>query len=482
MPDPTPTTEPAIDRQLLEASPFPQIVFSPDLRILEVNARHCAATGATRADVIGRPVFDAFPVNPDDPSATAEPALRASVARTIETRAPDTMPVVHHDVQGRDGRFEVRYWLSSHSPIFAGPDGTGPVVAVLQTVQDVTAAELEKRLLAARARAASRRPEVTGFDYDPDARRFHDSDRLRGLFGLPPGGPVIDADVVFDRLHPEDRTRFEAEFAGTVSDPGSLGEHEYRILLPDGELRWLSATSEHVRDPVTQARRLVGVVVDVTRYKRTEEALRQAIEMRDLLVAEVNHRVKNSLQLVASILSIESRKQRTDDAKAALRSATSRVEAVARVHASLYAGGDVRTVAMHEYLATLCAELEHSNSTAERQISVNLTADPIRLPTDKAISAALAVNEMITNAVKHAFAGRVFGRVDVVLRARPDGTAELSVSDDGTGGAFDPLAADAPPRTGLGTRLMAGAAVQLGGSIEHDRSNGGWTTRLRFPL
>jgi PAS domain S-box-containing protein len=481
---PMTTPRTGIDRTLLEASPFPQIVFGtdPDLTILEVNARHCALTGMSREDLLGRALFEAFPVNPNDPSATAEPELRASVARALDRDGPDEMEIVHHDMKGADGRWQVRYWQPAHSPIHARPDGTGPVIGILQTVQDVTAAELRARVMAARLRTASSRPEVAQFDYDPDANHFYDSDNLRALFGLPTHAPLTDGTPIFDRLHPEDRPPVEAEIARIMEDETALGQFEYRILLPSGDLHWVTATAQQVRDPVTQTRRLVGFVVDVTRYKRTEEELRQTLELRDLLVAEVNHRVKNSLQLVASILSIESRKQSSDEARAALKTATSRVEAVARVHASLYTGTDVRSVAMHEYLATLCAELEHSNNSPERKITVSLKADPVRLPTDKAISAALAVNEMITNAIKHAFAGRPEGRIDVLLEHDGGGEVELSVSDDGTGPATSALAPDSRASSGLGSRLMAGAAVQLGGKLEHDRSPQGWTTRLRFPI
>ncbi len=119
---------------------------------------------------------------------------------------------------------------------------------------------------------------------------------------------------------------------------GSDLNHDYRIVRPDGAVRWLLGRGESIRDPDTQNVRIVGILLDVTSIRENEASLRVALEARDLLIAEVNHRVKNSLQIVMSILNLEASGTKDEAARASLRAATARVHGVAAIHASLYKG------------------------------------------------------------------------------------------------------------------------------------------------
>jgi two-component sensor histidine kinase len=261
---------------------------------------------------------------------------------------------------------------------------------------------------------------------------------------------------------------------------GAYLQHDYRVVLPDGRTRWLTAQGESIRAPDTQGVLIVGVLLDVSHIKESEVRLRAALADRDLLIGEVNHRVKNSLQLVGSILSLEANSARTEEAKGKLAAARDRIDAVAAIHAALYQGEDVRRVAFGDYLERLCDHLATSLGADRRGVEIDVDADAILVETNKAITLSLVVNELVANAFKHAFPGDAGGTVEVRLRRDDPETVTLTVADDGTGSDRPPFEGQTRP-PGLGTRLVAGSVRQLEGSMRTEGGDGGWTTTITFP-
>ena len=184
-------------------------------------------------------------------------------------------------------------------------------------------------------------------------------------------------------------------------------------MRPDGTVRWAIRLGGSVRDPDTQDVRIVGIVLDVTSIREREARLCEAVEARDLLIAEVNHRVKNSLQMVTSILGLEASATTDATARASLKAATARVNAVAAIHASLYDDDDVSSVQIDTYLERLNEHLRASISSEQKDVRIVLDAEPIRLRTDRAVTLSLAVNELVTNSFKHAFVKQDGGTVTV---------------------------------------------------------------------
>jgi two-component sensor histidine kinase len=154
---------------------------------------------------------------------------------------------------------------------------------------------------------------------------------------------------------------------------------------------------------------------------------------------------------------------------------------VAAIHAALYQGEDVRHVAFGDYLERLCDHLATSLGADQRNIAIEVDADPAFIETNKAITLSIVVNELVANAFKHAFADDAGGTVSVRLRREDPATATLTVVDDGTGSGRPPLEAQSCP-SGLGTRLIAGSVRQLEGSMSTEGGAGGWSTTITFPL
>jgi two-component sensor histidine kinase len=139
------------------------------------------------------------------------------------------------------------------------------------------------------------------------------------------------------------------------------------------------------------------------RLHRSEAALRRALAERDLLLKEVNHRVKNSLQLVLSMLSLQGHRFKEPETRELFTKAISRVTAIAAIHERLYQDQDPLTVEMHTYLTGLCAELVRASGMEENtQANLQIEVEEVRLPTEHGVAVALVVNELVMNALKHA--------------------------------------------------------------------------------
>ncbi|GJD52027.1 hypothetical protein OPKNFCMD_4789 [Methylobacterium crusticola] len=208
--------------------------------------------------------------------------------------------------------------------------------------------------------------------------------------------------------------------------------------------------------------------------RRAEARLQAALDRQELLAREMSHRVKNSLAVVASLLSLQARGAESEHVRHALADARSRVEAVAQVHDQLWRQPDLAAIDLAAFLETLCEKLGESAPGH----AIACRAASVVLPADAAIPLGLFVNELVTNAIKHAYP-QGGGPVRVEAVATPGGGVCLSVSDDGVG--LPPGFDAGGSRKSLGMRVIHGLARQLGGTLEVRGGPGGTRFALTLP-
>ncbi len=209
---------------------------------------------------------------------------------------------------------------------------------------------------------------------------------------------------------------------------------------------------------------------------KANDEMRVARDRAEVLLAEVNHRVANSLTMVSSLVGLQANAVDGGVAKEALAETQARIHAVALVHKRLYSSGDARSVSLDEYLAGV---LDQFKTTLRGPEGVTIEHDlaPVVLKTDSTINLGVVVTEWVTNAVKYAYPGGS-GVVRVRLERLGDDKAQLSVEDDGVGRV------DLAPAkgTGLGTRIVKAMAISMGGEIAYLHRNPGTLARLTFPI
>lgn len=220
------------------------------------------------------------------------------------------------------------------------------------------------------------------------------------------------------------------------------------------------------------AANIIGLAIERQKYDRE---LRSALDHQQVMLKEINHRVKNSLQLVTSMLNIRASSQSDPAVHSVLTEAAARVGAISRAHDRLYRSADVTRIEIATYLGEVCNDLTQAIHHCEIAFSCE---GPVMMPTDRAINLALLVTELVTNAAKHAY-GEEGGRVNVELKTENSETISITVQDHGKG-----LPDDFEPKGshGLGMRLITALSKQLHAVLEiPKRDTGAWFV-LRVPL
>ncbi len=225
----------------------------------------------------------------------------------------------------------------------------------------------------------------------------------------------------------------------------------------------------HARNELNEMNRTLEHRV-VTRTLELTEARDRA----ELLLAEVNHRVANSVSLVASVVRLQSNVITDEASKAALKETEARILAVASVHQRLYSSDNARFVDLQAYLSSVLDNIEASMRGQGYVSSLSYELEPIKLKTDSSINIGVIVTEWVTNAFKYAYPDRP-GEVRVRLRRLDGANAELSVEDDGVGRTDGPAKG-----SGLGTRIVNAMAHSLGGSIDYVSAGRGTVAKLEF--
>jgi PAS domain S-box-containing protein len=255
----------------------------------------------------------------------------------------------------------------------------------------------------------------------------------------------------------------------------TLEDFEVEYSLPSIGRRTMVLYARGVYRSGAEIQQILVAIEDVTDRVRLERDHAFAHERIGMLLQELTHRVKNSLQLIASMVSIEARILKSSEGKAALERVSHRITALGQLYSKLSKADTVEAVDAASYLDELCRDLIASvNEEGDKSIELRADIQSELLPTDQAIPIGLIVNELVTNAVKYAFPGEAKGTVMVTLKRAPGGL-HLTVADDGRG--LDPRRID----SGLGGRLVDGFVQQLGGRVERKSNTQGTIVHLILP-
>ena len=238
----------------------------------------------------------------------------------------------------------------------------------------------------------------------------------------------------------------------------------------DGTPFWNQISITPVKDAAGKVSHFVAILHDLTERKRAEEALRELLREKESLLKEVHHRVKNNLQVISSLMRLQSAQVENGVVQAALQDMQNRIGSMGLLHETLYQSGNFARVDLGTYLRSLCSQLFHSLVVDPESIQLRLDVASVGLDVSQAVPCGLLINELVSNCLKHAFPDGRAGEVRVELQSVDGGPAvRLRVADNGVG-----LPADFDLRQlrSLGLQLVSDLVGQLQGRLEIGRGPG----------
>jgi PAS domain S-box-containing protein len=408
-------------------------------------------------------------------------------------------------IRKADGKY---LWVDSIGTNLLEVDGVNGIVITTRPVQQRKEAEQAIAESEERLRLALEGAAITSWDWDLVSGNVVFSDRFYTMLGFDPGEFSATYDGWNTLIHPDDRERVLSDLNRQIKENRPLVEIEYRLLSKDGQLIWILSRGKIAgTDDKGNPTRLTGVNIDITNRKLMEseirslntvleqrvrdrtaslekinEALEEEIARRQetekkmqtsfnekvMLLKEVHHRVKNNLQIIASLLNLQSRYITDAKTLAALRESQNRVKAMALVHEKLYRSEDISHISLHDYIRFLGTGLFQSYDAKNRGIKFTLDIRDVDVDINAAIPLGLILNELISNSLKYAFPEGRKGEITIGVK-KDDHRIIILFRDNGIG---IPADLDWRDTRSLGLRLVNNLVDQLKGTIDLDRSSG----------
>ncbi len=453
------TSPPPMDaryRALVETGALAVWTATADGSLISIGG-WAALTGQSPAEVIGWGWLDA--VHPED-----RPLVHDRWSRAI---ASGRVYEAEYRLRGPHG--ECRWTAARAAPLRDADGSIREWLGVNMDIDDRKQAERALRESEARFRILAETMPHLVWQTDPAGEPDYVNGRWfevtgHDLAGLRGGGWLAV-------LHPEDRPALAAAWAKVLAEGGDF-DADARILTRDGPYRWYRVKAAPVRSATGAIRHWVGTCTDVDQRRSAEAQLREALAARELLAREADHRIKNSLQLVAALLRLQAGRVTEPAAREALEAATAREQAVAEAHRALQLSPDFRSIRLSDMLRELATGAASQHPAADIRIDAE---DGLTLDAERAIPLALILSELVANALRHAYPRGATGPVYLAARLE-NGVILAEVRDAGSG-------VPAGAAVSLGETVIRSLAKQISAVITSEANPGGGTrVTLRLAL
>lgn len=298
--------------------------------------------------------------------------------------------------------------------------------------------------------------------------------RAAEMIGGKSGEEMLGRELGF-RIHEEDRARIELGLRSRLSGKETPPAEDFRVIGPDGRSFWVSSSSTLVSYRGRPAN--LAVISDIDERKRQQERIEKLLAEKDLLLREVNHRVKNNLGVAISLLSLHAEAAADRPARDVIAEAQSMLATMSELYKSLHRAGSTGTVSIRDYLPSLVDEVARL-FPLDPPVRFDLDLEDIKFDARVLSPLGIILNEVMTNSLRHAFAGIDAPAIRIGARLR-DGLVSLECADNGKGlpTGFDP--ADSQ---GFGSTVILALAAQLGATWSVEGGKQGTSWRFDFPF
>src|SRR4051794_2628927 len=451
------------------------ISFDPDTRILTWNAGAERLFGYAEEDVLGK--SGTFIFTPEDRAAGADVQEIATAESTGS--AEDERWHLRQD--------GTRFWASG---VMTAHHREGRLEGFSKVLRDLTARKLaDDRLRASEEQLrlfTENVPDYALIPVDVHGVVSGWNTGAQRTFGYSPeemiGQPATRL------FSPEDVETDESGKDLSAALASGRHEDERWMVRKDGSRFWSRWVTTPMYDSDNQLRGFAKVLRDETEKKNTEDRLQASLQEKEVLLREIHHRVKNNLAVIASLLSLQASQVSDESVQQMFDQLQDRVRAIASLHEAIYRSPNLSGIPFGSYLKNVLRDLVEFHHVGSKRILVRVKSDDTVLSIEQALPLGLVVNELASNALKHAFVHRAGGTISVTVRRLPEcagdngehcqHVCELTVHDDGSGLANPD---DFWQSESMGLRITRLLTKQLGGTLAL-RDGSGTCIAVRFPL
>jgi PAS domain S-box-containing protein len=440
------------NKSIIESSLDMIVATDIDSRINEFNIAAQKTFGYTRDEVIGKPVSMIY----------ADEEEYKQVQEILHKDGVCAQEIVN---KRKDGSLFISFLSASTLK-----DEEGNVFGAMGVSRDITAAkkaEEELRLSEERHRAVYDQAYIGIARIGRVGRFLLVNQRLCDMFGY--SSDELYKKAFFELTHPsevgESLKKWDALLSGEIKNFTS----EQIYLHKNGSQIYANLTVSLVRDTSGSPNYYVAVFEDITVRKQQEKELQESLKEKEVLLKEVHHRVKNNMQVISSILNLQSSYIKDETAVEMLRESQDRIKSMAFIHESLYQGKNLSHVKFSEYVRNLVSNLFHTYGVNKAGLKLKFDLDEVFLNLDTSIPCGLIINELISNALKYAFTDRETGTLSITLKKLDEGKLKLEIADDGKG---FPQEINWKDTESLGLQLVVTLAGQIRGDIQMETKKG----------
>lgn len=376
-------------------------------------------------------------------------------------------PILDLEITGETPKLPgvIRTWLASYFPIQSEADQPISMGIVVVEISDRKRAE---QMLELQAVITRNMAEGICLVRATDGVFVYTNPKFEQMFGYEPD-ELTGQHVSIVNYGDEDTTPEEVNQAiRTAILQHGEATYEVHNVKKDGTPFWCRSNASIFRHP-EYGSVIVAVHQDITEHKQAEEKLIASLKEKEVLLKEIHHRVKNNLGIVSSLLQMQCRRTQDPVVTAILRDSQNRIASIALVHEKLYRSEDLSDIDFAQYIPDLTTHLFDSYNVSSSQIQLKIQVDDASLDIETAIPCGLIINELVSNALKYAFVGKIRGEIEVKFYQKAESNLILIIRDNGIG---LPENFDSKKAKTLGITLVQGLVKQLRGKLEIESHQG----------
>jgi PAS domain S-box-containing protein len=421
--------------------------------VTEISPSVYAQAGWDPEDVIGHPVTDFY----------RDPSAREVFAKTLKEKGV----VNDYELQllAKDGRV-IQVSVSSHIV----SDDRGQALGVEGVLRDITSRKQIERALRESEEKFRTMVEtsIQGIFIFQDFQLVYANEAIAQITGYSIKELLsLPMEKVQAIIHPDDQEMIWGRLADRLAGKDVPSRYEFRLIRKDKKTLWLEVVvsrTEFQGKPAVQ-----GAVIDITDRKKADEQIKMSLREKEVMLREIHHRVKNNMQIILSLLRIQSRTVKDRGTREMFKQSQNRIRSMALIHEALYKSKNLAIIDISDYVSRMATHLLSIYREDLGEIEINQEAKGVFLDINRAIPCGLIISELVSNCLKHAFPQKKPGKITIRMTRDKKDRCSLTVKDNGIG---LPEALDFKDADTLGLQLVTDLVQQIKGSIVLNKAHG----------